>query len=92
MTTNSDTEKKAIEIVNAAPFGEFIDKDDAVLFRRSELISAISSALAEERERCAKIAENDDSFMMLQDWDGGIDVSQKGQNIAAAIRKGDSNG
>lgn len=44
---------------------------------------AAASAVA---EKCAKIAEEDDSFMMLQDWGLQSAVTQKGQNIALLIR------
>jgi len=56
------------------------------------IMTAIASALgevrSEERERCAKVAETDDSFMMLQDFGLQSAVTQKGINIAFAIRSG----
>lgn len=50
------------------------------------LADYIAETVAAERERCAKIAEQDNSFMMLQDFGLQSAVSQKGINIAAAIR------
>jgi hypothetical protein len=77
------SEQKAREIVK-----EFRSTliDEAVPEYFPKLVYAISKAIDDEREACAKIAENDDSFMMLQDFGLQSAVTQKGQNIAAAIR------
>lgn len=83
MTT--DHEARAREIVRSG-----FDGHDVKMCNGESLVAAIVSALREaeagEREACAKIAENDDSFMMLQDFGLQSAVTQKGQNIAAAIR------
>lgn len=50
---------------------------------RAKCDAYVANAIIEE---CAKVAEADDSFMMLQDWGLQNAVTQKGENIAQAIR------
>lgn len=83
-------ESKAWEIVN-----EFIDEirsDEAANLLIKAIASALKEAVEGEREACAKVAETDDSFMMFQDFGLQSAVTEKGQNIARAIRsrRGDS--
>lgn len=47
----------------------------------------INEAVIAEREACAKIAEADTSFMMLQDFGMQQMCTQVRSNIADAIRK-----
>lgn len=50
------------------------------------VISEQKKSEADEREACAKVAEDDTSFMMLQDFGMQQTCTQVRTNIAAAIR------
>jgi len=50
------------------------------------VISEQKKSEADEREACAKVAENDTSFDMLQDFGMQSHSAQLRANIAAAIR------
>lgn len=76
-------------IVAANINGPAVTMVDTDVLRRDIVIAIASArldAIAAEREACAKIAEADTSFMMLQEFGMQSTVTQVRTNIADAIR------
>ena len=78
--------RQAYRIVNGFHKSRCYGWDDLMEDEKRSEEAAANAIWNAAIEEAAKVAEADDSFMMLQDWGLQNAVSQKGQNIAAAIR------